>query len=149
MAGKLKIFGLLLIASESVDPVSISSQVSMSAFLSLPGLELCSKIRKLRRIGRPASCRMASCRVNAQMCWSYHPRSQRDVSSFDRASLSLPLLHLNLGDEVAHLTYRGLRFFFVRRLDNVFDLLALRVHSLKLESRHVVLALLDVNLALN
>ena len=57
---RLKTFGLLAIASLSVDPPSISSQTSIKAFFSLPGFWLFSKIFKLRRIGKPASCRMES-----------------------------------------------------------------------------------------
>ena len=47
-----------------------------------------------------------------------------------------PLLHLDLGDEVAHIPYGGLRFFLVGRFDNVLDLLAGCIHRLKLESWH-------------
>ena len=59
-----KALGLFDIASRSVAPPSISSQTSIRQFLKRPGLHCPSRIRRLRRIGRPASCRIENCRVN-------------------------------------------------------------------------------------
>ncbi len=46
----------------------MSSTTSPSEFLSTPGLHWPSRIFRLRRIGRPASCRVESCRVKVQSC---------------------------------------------------------------------------------
>ncbi len=55
--------GALAMASERVDPPSISSQTSIRLFLSGPAWHCASRIRRLRKIGKPASCRIESWRV--------------------------------------------------------------------------------------
>ena len=62
---RLNALGHLAMPSESVEPPSISSQTSIRLFLKRPGLLWFSRIRRLRKIGRPASCRIESCRVKA------------------------------------------------------------------------------------
>ncbi len=59
-----KALGHLPMASLSVAPASISSHTSISEFFMRPGFCWFSRMRRLRRIGRPASCKMESCRVN-------------------------------------------------------------------------------------
>ena len=58
-----KALGDLPIASESVEPDSMSSQTSIRLFFRRPGFCCPSRIRRLRKIGRPASCRMDNWRV--------------------------------------------------------------------------------------
>ena len=60
--------GCLAQASERVWPLSMSSTMSPSEFLSTPGLHWPSRIFRLRRIGRPASWSVESCRVNVHNC---------------------------------------------------------------------------------
>ena len=55
-----KHFGCLANDSLNVMPDSTSSTTSMRAFLRMPGFIWCSRMRRLRRIGRPASCRVDS-----------------------------------------------------------------------------------------
>ena len=46
----------------------MSSITSCSEFLSTPGLHWPSRILRLRKIGRPASCSVESWRVKVQSC---------------------------------------------------------------------------------
>ena len=46
----------------------MSSTMSWSAFFKTPGLHWPSRIFRLRKIGRPASCKVESCRVKVQSC---------------------------------------------------------------------------------
>src|SRR5436305_13538690 len=46
----------------------MSSTTSSSEFLSTPGLHWPWRIFRLRKIGRPASCKVESCRVKVQSC---------------------------------------------------------------------------------
>ncbi len=46
----------------------MSSTMSWSEFFSTPGRHWPSRIFRLRRIGRPASCKVESCRVKVQSC---------------------------------------------------------------------------------
>ena len=52
------------------------------------------------------------------------------------ALLGLGFLDAELGDEIAHRPDRRLRFFFVGRLDDVLQLVALGIHRLVLVGRH-------------
>src|SRR5262249_35548237 len=55
-------------ASERGEALSMSSTTSPREVLSTPGLHWPSRIFRLRRIGRPASCRVESWRVKVQSC---------------------------------------------------------------------------------
>jgi len=55
--------GALAIASESVAPLSISSQTSISEFFNVPGFDWFSRILRLRKMGNPASCKIDNWRV--------------------------------------------------------------------------------------
>ena len=58
------------------------------------------------------------------------------LAAFFSAAALAALLHGDLGDEVAPLPDRRLRFFLAGGLDDVLDLLAGLVHRLELISRH-------------
>src|SRR6185503_16898687 len=75
---RLKHLGDLDIDSERVAPPSMPSQTSIRAFLRPPALACDSRILRLRRIGRPASCRMESWRVKAHRSFPLAPPSDRD-----------------------------------------------------------------------
>ena len=99
---------------------------SSSEYLSRPGLGWPARIRRLRRIGRPASCRIESCRVNVVRSLAIRRRRRRSrASSWPPVGRrpSCGLLGRDLRDEVAHLTNRRLGFFLGRGLDDVLDLL--------------------------
>ena len=132
--------GLLAMASESVSPPSIASQVSSSEYLSRPGLDCSARMRSERRIGRPASWRMESWRVNAVSCLDLTPPKTKPRFFLPPAGFGLlpALLDGDLRDEVPHLPDRGLRIFLGGGLDHVLDLGARRVHRLELKSGHGV-----------
>ncbi len=60
---RLKALGTLDMASESVAPLSISSQTSISAFFMAPGGDCSWRIFRLRNMGNPASCNIDNWRV--------------------------------------------------------------------------------------
>ena len=106
-------------------PPSISSHESSSEFLSRPGFCCPSRIRRLRRIGRPASCRIESCRVNVVEILRLHAADGEAallLAAWPSSAFLRRLLDRDLRDEVAHLANRRLGFFFGRRLDHVLDL---------------------------
>src|SRR6478609_9208753 len=117
---RLKHFGLLAMPSERVEPASISSHVSSSEYLRRPPLACPAKIRRLRKIGKPASCKIESCRVNV-----VRSRDRTPPNTNPRFFLA-PAVSAFL---------RG--FFFGRRFDHVFDLSAGRVHRFELKSWHL------------
>ena len=71
-------------ASESVAPPSISSQTSIRLFFSTPGLDWLSRMRILRRMGKPASCRIDNWRVKVVRALDLTPPSA-NVFPFRRA----------------------------------------------------------------
>ena len=138
--------GCLAIASERVEPLSMSSMTSPSEFLSTPGLHWPSRILRLRRIGRPASCSVESWRVKVVSCLCETLPMVKDFflrrpPGFLAAAVALLAALLggplgDLGDEEALLADQLLGFFLGRGVDGVLDLLAGVVHRLVLEGRH-------------
>ena len=81
---------------------------------------LLSRILRLRRIGRPASCRIESCRVKVVRSLVFTPPRAKVLPGFAalrRRRPGLGLLDGDLRDEVAHLPDRRLGFVLVGGLD--------------------------------
>ena len=99
-----------------------------------------ARIFRLRRMGRPASCRIESWRVKVVSVLRFDAAEGEGLALFCRLSSGaawLPaLLDGDLRDEVAHLPDRRLRLVLAGRLDDVLDLLAGGVHRLELIGRH-------------
>ena len=118
--------------------------MSWSAFFKTPGLHWPSRIFRLRKIGRPASCKVESWRVNVQSCLV---EILPIVNAFLRRSgpllgrgprLGLLRLLGDLGDEEPLLADQLLRFLLGRGVDRVLDLPPGVVHRLVLVGRHGV-----------
>ena len=98
----------------------MSSQTSIRLFFSRPGFCWSSRICRLRRIGRPASCRIDNWRVKAVRTFGLTPPMANArllaVGALFRPRPSSCFLDGDLRDEVAHLPDRGLRFFLAGAL---------------------------------
>ena len=100
----------------------------------------CSRIFRLRRIGRPASWRMANWRVKVVRVLGLTPPRAKVLPFLAAVFFGLALagpLHGDLGDEQAPLADCSLGLVLVwrpRRSSRIF--LSGRVHRLKLKSRH-------------
>ena len=122
----------------------MSSTTSPSAFLSTPGLHWPSRILRLRRIGRPASWRVESWRVNVQSCLVEILPIVNDfffrLPPFFAVGAALLRLGLgplgDLGDEEPLLADQLLRFFLGGGVDRVLDLPPGVVHRFVLIGRH-------------
>ena len=123
-----KALGALAMASESVEPPSISSQTSIRRVLEAARLAL------VFQNSQAAQDRQAGVLQNRKLPRERGQHLAADAADGERlafcAALGLfggglaALLDGDLGDEVAHLADRRLGFFLAGRLDHVLDLLA-------------------------
>ena len=109
--------------------------------LKLPAFCCSSRIRSDRRIGRPASCSVESCRANCvtYLTLTLAPAPRRFLAL--AAALLPPRLGgrglgADLRGEVPHVADLADRFLFAQGLDLVLDLDALGIQRLILEDRH-------------
>ena len=134
---RLKHLGLLAMASESVEPASISSQTSIKRVLEAARLGLAFQNpqaaqnrqagvlqdRELPGEGGEIACELTPPNDEAALL----------LAAGLLRGLLAALLDGDLGDEVAHLADRRLGFFLGRRFDHVLDLLRRSRPSLRIE----------------
>ena len=120
----------------------MSSTMSPREFLRTPGLHWPSRIFRLRKIGRPASCKVESCRVKIQSCLVLIRPIVNDFfffrPPFFAEAPAWPFLGLlgDLGDEESLLANELLRFLLSRSIDRILDFPPRMVHRLVLEGWH-------------